>query len=196
MNPKNVVRLVGIARIAALFLMLAPFVPEFINTSKSDKFVKGQPERIAYQEAIINQSRQKRVLFIPKEDYSYAEYPIDQIFRDHNGYRLLYTNASGALNETKVLDWGHCNYTHFPAVTERNKFSTDNEGNKALRIFKDLEFNQRGYCRTIRKEGFFPCNTFFYAEIHLPRDGKINPGINIIHRYKQRPLELKMQEIK
>lgn len=118
-----------------------------------------------------------------KPDNSTIEFyrqPVDQIFRDHDGYRLYHSNESGRVVETKLFNWS---YSHVdgeldPSKEIRSQFKDIaallNNGN-CITIFQDLSENSRGYVNFLRFMNRCQ-HQFVNAEIHMPRGSRLSPG--------------------
>ena len=63
---------------------------------------------------------------------------VDQIFRDHNGYRILYDDSNGKIHEVKYLEVP--NYMQFPRVNteDSSKFLELETSDKHINIYHDL----------------------------------------------------------
>jgi len=113
----------------------------------------------------------------------YEEHPVEQVFRDHNGYRLLYTDENSVVREKKYYSKGtcyHCSRIGFPEDTPdeiKEKFSYRSE---KIVIIKDLAPGEKGYARVIHHDAYLPSIPgtvpATHVEIHIPKDKKIDPG--------------------
>ena len=112
--------------------------------------------------------------------YHITEHPADQVFRDHKGYRIYFTNGNEEIIEKKYMEppsYHHPEDFPFPIIEETNKFkSFKPKLKKSIRIFKDLPLRERG--KTIILKYSLPKieDSFEYIEIHLPRNAQLSPG--------------------
>jgi len=111
-------------------------------------------------------------------------YPVEQVFRDHSGYRIMYTDGKGLVHEEKFYSWQREELPELPA-SEAGKFQYYTEGEReeeSVRVIKDLEEGARGYAEVVRYSvhGFSIDNGIksTHVEIHLPKDQQISPGID------------------
>ncbi len=116
------------------------------------------------------------------------EDPVDQIFRDHDGYRVYFTEADGLVRETKYFDHIHCAPT--PTIIDWSNewsprdFKRTPSCDEAVSIFKDLPAGTRGFAKIMTVTGTYDnyvglnrCEgTGQFVEIHLPKEATLSPG--------------------
>lgn len=109
-------------------------------------------------------------------------HPVDQVFRDNNGYRVFYTD-----NNQKVVErsyQGNLIIRKSEVPKEfREHFREITPGR--AQIFKDLDEGARGYVNILNRiEQIKPIKSnseyIYYVEIHLPKSSKISPGKELI----------------
>jgi len=129
--------------------------------------------------------------FSPKPDTKYVEYyqhDVDQVFRDHDGWRLYYDDEEGVVHEVKYKEetrYGRCDYGELPkdippfAAQKFQFISTETDYGD--RIIKDLQPGTQGYAYVLKYEDYFmdigwtSCEVT-HVEIHLPKDASLSPG--------------------
>ena len=119
--------------------------------------------------------------------YKIEKHDVDQVFRDHNGYRVYWDNEDGEVIEKKYYQGGAKNWSHVPnpIIEGEHEFIAAEDDEKQIRIYRDLEAKTQGYANVIHytinaynKYGSHidEDNPLYYVEIHLPEDGKLSPG--------------------
>ncbi len=150
------------------------------------------------------------------EFLSYDSHPTDQVFRDHDGFRLIYTDGEGILRENKYfsalinLDNGLKVFVeNMPEeIGKRFKYNTPLEFSivyeespielpQPFLIIKDLKEGERGFANTI-KHKYVRQNLIdlerSYTELHLPKNQNISPGNEVFGgKFK---VESEMHEVK
>ncbi len=126
----------------------------------------------------------------------FESHPVDQVFRDHNGFRLLYTDENSVLIERKYE--GPLSYPNDRVIgtgdlegapediTKKFKYffigrdyDLVGRGNCFITIVKDLENNERGFASSLTYELVKEMESnkeLTYTEVHLPKDREISPG--------------------
>jgi hypothetical protein len=122
-----------------------------------------------------------------KDAYTLAEIPADQVFRDHDGYRVEYTNEHGRWVEEKFPEGflnptleNPCWVTPLPKIPQGIFTDYTRAGVARVAVFSDLE-KRRGYARTATwnydiARGCGGYGRSSYTEIHLPKSAKLSPG--------------------
>ena len=117
---------------------------------------------------------------LPSAEHRIVQHPADQVFRDHNGYRVLYTDESGLVREARYWDKGA---EPCPDITLPMSMRGPCEPGQNLKVFKDLQPEERGFATSVqyRARGFALGSFWFdgvhaYTEIHLPNDEELSPG--------------------
>ncbi|MBT3297448.1 hypothetical protein HN385_00835 [archaeon] len=139
------------------------------------------------------------------ENYSYNHYPVNQVFRDHDGYRIIFDDENGRVQEIEFQDNNHITYHHwgyiYPNVPEDNHFSDLSNLEGYIKIFHDLEIEEEGYADAIIYK--LPQSVldgvqrdYNYVEIHLPLDQELNPGLERWGHHPQHMIEGTMKEVK
>ncbi len=152
------------------------------------------------------------------EFLSYDSHPVDQVFRDQCGFRLIYTDGEGILRENKYsstlinLDNGLKVFVEnmpeeigkkfkynapleFKEVYE--KIYRNNEFPQPFLIIKDLKEGERGFANTIKhiyvRQKLIDLERS-YTEVHLPRNQNISPGNEVFGgKFK---IQAEMNEVK
>ncbi len=128
------------------------------------------------------------LMYLGKQTNKYSEYkehPVDQVFRDYDGYRIEYRTGENSLCSEKYLDRGDRYGLKIkrpkdvpPAIKDQFLYLEKDFSNEVF-IIKDLEEESKGFVRVlsyIRKN----MGTEFqsaYAEIHIPKSQQVIPGI-------------------
>ncbi len=117
---------------------------------------------------------------------SYEEHPVDQVFRDFRGYRILFTDEQNVVRERRYDD--DATYFGFPQrpndvpETIAAKFSLlSTDFTSQVFVIKDLEEGARGVARVLKSQIYRSDRGSVlqdYAEIHIPKNQKIGPGID------------------
>jgi hypothetical protein len=105
--------------------------------------------------------------------------PVDQVFRDHDGYRVYYSDQSGRVVETKYFESnrqkldGQLNPNEF-VKRQFSDLGTLVEKH-TIKVFSDLDEGTRGYVRVLdfSTMGHENCD---YVEIHLSKNSRLAPG--------------------
>ena len=150
------------------------------------------------------------------EFQSYDSHPVDQVFRDHDGFRLIYTDGEGILRENKYfstlinLDNGLKVFVENMPEEIGKKFKYNAplefrevyeesrpEFHQPFLIIKDLKEGERGFANTIKhkyvRRKFIDLERS-YIEVHLPRNQNISPGNEVFGgKFK---VESEMHEVK
>jgi hypothetical protein len=114
-----------------------------------------------------------------KKYINYEEHPVDQVFRDYNGYRTLFTDKENVVRERK-----YCNYEqakrprNVPQEIRKKFLYFENDFSSEVFVIKDLEGEKRGFASVIYYNSFGGSSRT-YAEIHIPKSQKISPGIDV-----------------
>jgi len=138
-----------------------------------------------------------------KESARFRTHPVDQVFRDWNGFRTYFTGEKGLVRENRYLNHNYEGVDEylenaFKGISEENKnrFNLLGEANRngeSVRIIKDLDTGTRGFVNALMYDN--PRLTRAnYVEMHLPKDGKLSSGIGITGR--KNPIYPNMGEIK
>jgi hypothetical protein len=127
--------------------------------------------------------------FVTPVSYTIEKHDVDQVFRDHNKYRLYFDNEQEEIIEKMYMDKGITSDSHhgipFPIIDESEMFRGLEAGGKHVKIFRDLEKGAQGYTNVIhyKVNAHAKCGHWFdkddplyYVEIHLPAGQKIAPG--------------------
>lgn len=128
------------------------------------------------------------------EYIGFESHPVDQVFRDHDGFRLIYTDEEGILRENRyssiLLNPDYRREVHLENIPDevRKKFRYNaslglEEGYREYChptcIIKDLKEGERGFANTIRYK-FIRARDYdlekSYTEVHLPKNQNISPG--------------------
>jgi hypothetical protein len=148
----------------------------------------------------IGCTKEKPIAIKPTR-YYYEQHDVDQIFRDHNGYRLIWDDSNEAVNERKYLCSGGGG--PFPDSLDW-KFRALNEHKSHVVIFRDLEQGKQGYAEVVNYWITYPDSSytlwekfavhreyrkrgegwFHYVEIHLPKNQQLLPGEEVYYRGK------------
>jgi hypothetical protein len=122
--------------------------------------------------------------------------PVDQVFRDNEGFRVYYTNSNEEVIETNFssFNWWEINYRERIVSTSTLKEFKGKPEESPVRVFKNLEESQRGHAKTMTYQiSAKGTNSFLrvgrrkfeYTEIYLPRNGSLMPGNDSYRRGKQ-----------
>ena len=140
-----------------------------------------------------------------KEYVSFSTSPVEQVFRDHDGYRIYFMGEKNQLSEYKV-------YTGYPNCFENGSsvieglpekvkdmlvFTNNIEENK-VRIIKDLKEGEHGYANIVAYKQVLcanPDRDQYYVEIHLSETQGLSPG-NEIYGNRKNLKKDSMSEIK
>jgi hypothetical protein len=121
--------------------------------------------------------------FVVPTQYSISYLPIFQVFRDHDGWRVYSTKASGQVEERKFreVDYaGTCTPQPLPLIPEMEKLAGLKNAKTHVTAFRDAE--GQPYCTVVDYWYNFAqvfgtsISNSQYVEIHLQRDGKIGAG--------------------
>ena len=119
--------------------------------------------------------------------YNVETTSVDQVFRDHDGWRVYSKDETGKILERKYLPRS----VWFPPKLEplgRGEFSyLPQRGDSDFLIFKDLSVGEAGYMKTIQYtledprsflyRSLLDGRTLEYKEIHLPSNFRLTPGL-------------------
>nr|MBA4404844.1 hypothetical protein [Nanoarchaeum sp.] len=154
----------------------------------------------------------------PQPHYKrFESLPVDQVFKDHNGFRIYFTDQNGKIEERKYFDAGNLDvrngnisyaykYLMIPADIPDSidvKFeiiSKEKPSPGAVTIFKDLAPDQRGYANILWFEQYMPVGRVnnlldcYYVEIHIPSNQGLSAGIEVYGG--KFPIKESMREIK
>ncbi len=134
---------------------------------------------------------------------SFNSHPVDQVFRDHDGIRLIHTDSKGIIQESEYS--GELVYKKYYMGEEienvpidiTNKFKYVNDPNRRdILIIKDLNEGERGYANLIKYNQIVigPNQKRNYLEVHLPKDSRISPGKEVFGNKPR--IEAEMNEVK
>ncbi|MDP3728272.1 MAG: hypothetical protein Q8R18_02340 [bacterium] len=136
----------------------------------------------------------------PVISYSVLDIPIDQVFRQSRGYKILSTDLSGRIYELDyTLRRTDCGTLLFAPQQIKNQFisfPSDKEDPRVV-LFRDVSNDKQSYAKVLEYQAgcFNRNNLAYYVEIHLASHQDINPGIEDIRTGKFIRHE-PMQEIK
>jgi hypothetical protein len=101
---------------------------------------------------------------------NYRRHPVEQVLRDHDGYRVIYTGENGVMQEEKYFESG----VKIESIPQdiSGKFKVM-DANKHIILIKDLEQGEPGYADVIDTEWA----STKYVEIHLPKDKSLESGV-------------------
>ena len=139
--------------------------------------------------------------YISPKYKSYERIQVEQVFRDHDGFRIYHTDNNSELKETHYDDWRATLDDKLPEdIPEeiREKFrDLPEEVTRSYVIFKDLDKDKEPYVDvltyTIKPSNYSSSFDVTYIEIHLNKDGKLDPGIDEIG--SKNPRYEKMKEL-
>ncbi len=144
----------------------------------------------------------------------FDSHPVDQVFRDHHGFRLLYTNENGFLVEKQYLNeltssTLHRDIQNIPEDV-RKKFKVSigailarQDDVSLISIIKDLDNNERGFANVLhygkKNKTIFGVhdmtnNKSSYVEVHLPRNYNVSPGNEVFGG--KHSIKAEMHEVK
>jgi len=145
---------------------------------------------------------------------NYHQHSVDQVFRDYNGYRVVWANERGELKEISYkgvpsLDVSYSDCAILPVDLSNSMkyrfklFSGYNIRSSAVKIVKDLSANRRGFADVLTAKvkhqinNFKPRHALDYriVVIHLPNKQGLNPG-RYSHGHVADRQEGEMSEIK
>lgn len=118
--------------------------------------------------------------------YQIFEHPVNQVFRDHNGYRILWTNSNRQVQEKKYFIYTYMlqDQIPFPDIPEIDSFTGLSAKGDHIKIYKDPGLEQ-GYARGVEfeVESEYPLTgsrrKLQYLEIHLPLEARLSPGTEV-----------------
>ena len=146
------------------------------------------------------------------EYLGFDSHPVDQVFRDHTGFRLLYTDEDGVLIEkmyfSRLFDPKNVERKPVESAPEEYirrfsyspPFTNDNVDKwswRNLLIIKDLKEGERGFILNLKYNMVRSAKDnveTVYTEVHLPKNQNISPG-NEVFGGKLR-IEAEMHEVK
>lgn len=155
-------------------------------------------------------------------EYNIKTYPVDQIFKDHNGYRIIFTDENQLVQEQNIGNltynipqgrvscgefWNYPPTVTNPELLEYFRGLRESPVDSA-HIYKDLTENKRGEVRILDYSIKTTCYAepreglhMSYVEMHLPKSQKISPGFDHIKKGKnthEHPaiIEIKMENKK
>ncbi len=128
----------------------------------------------------------KQADFVKPTSYYYERHDVDQVFRDHNGYRLIWDDSTGLVHE-RQYDSEHYYLnlkTPYPdSLDVEFKFLKDRIDK--IVIIKDLNSKAQGYAQAVHyyiPKEYFPSGIngeqvpLYYVEVHIPKDQGLSPG--------------------
>ncbi|MEK6846204.1 MAG: hypothetical protein AABY26_05565 [Nanoarchaeota archaeon] len=108
--------------------------------------------------------------------YRIRKQNIDQVFRDHNGYRLYWHDKDGLVKEEKFD--AHDNFkVAVPLIPEINQFKST-QSKEHFVIFKDIPNNEQPYAQILIYQLPKCTRNTFYVDVHLPANQSLAPGID------------------
>ncbi len=123
--------------------------------------------------------------FVTPIEYHLRHYPIDQVFKDHDGWRVYFTQESDKqVREIKIYELSG---KHFlPRIEESNRFVglRTESANKNIMVYRDVKAGEKPYIEMVRfivkprMQGYEDRIEFDqkYVEIHLTEGTEINAG--------------------
>ncbi len=131
-----------------------------------------------------------------------VQHPVDQVFRDHDGFRAMYADADGLVREVKYTEGdGYHTRVPCPDAALPPPLSGPCTPEQNLKVYKDLPTGERGFAASLKYtvKGWavgerWNTDSVTYTEIHLPKDATLTPG-NETYGGKYRTHE-KMRDIK
>ncbi|MDI6721574.1 MAG: hypothetical protein QMD85_04230 [Candidatus Aenigmarchaeota archaeon] len=130
--------------------------------------------------------------FIQPISYRIERHDADQVFRDHNGYRVYFDNESGEVIEKRYYEDGEKDWINypldnvpFPRIRESDRFKGLKSGDKHVKIYRDLPEGEEGYADAVHynvpsmNHNFREHERLHYVEIHLPVSQKLSPGTEL-----------------
>ena len=124
-----------------------------------------------------------------KYSYYSGEYwtcPVDQVFSTHRGYETSHSDENGVVHKINFSEDSNMPFTKIPKsipAEVRKDFKYFGSDCRAI-VIKDLSPGSRGYARVIDwTEEFllFIPSRAYHAEIHIPRNQKLEPGYEAVH---------------
>ncbi len=126
--------------------------------------------------------------FVEPVEYHLRHYPVDQVFRDHDGWRVYLTlGENKQVRELKFYDESNENF--LPRIEEKDRFTglrTETADSNVM-VYRDVKAGERPYVemvrfitspRSERAEKFRDRINLDkkYVEIHLSEDSKMGAG--------------------
>ncbi len=130
---------------------------------------------------------------------SLEKHDVDQVFRDHDGYRVIFDDKEGMVHERKYFTNFYCSKNAVVDL-ELNNMRKYPSCSQPVTIFKDLPQGTQGYAHVLSVRGVMQeyqstCDARgTFVEIHLPKDARLSPG-NETHGGKYKTHD-SMSEIK
>ncbi len=123
-----------------------------------------------------NNQKQVCTAVAKPESYNIRKQNIDQIFRDHNGYRLYWHDEEGRVKEESFgPPWNGLHGT--PTIPEAAEFKSLSDKESFL-IFKDLPEGEALYAKILTYQ-LPECNhSDYHVEVHMPANQSLAPGID------------------
>ncbi len=133
-----------------------------------------------------------------EEDVStrYVKHDVDQVFRDHNGYRIYYDDENHIVQERIYCEAQYYkeNEMYWPKLpldipaTVKSNFRYLNVTTPGVIIIKDLNAGEQGYANVLLFKESYNGYDFKdgcgrlgnHVEIHLPASQELNAGIDKI----------------
>ena len=146
-------------------------------------------DRLLHERDYVDAAVSQQCNLIVPNSYVFDKTSIDQVFRDHDGYRVILRTENNSVIEHKFYPTHICPYIEnvYPDVLERYEFTVmDNSQRTNFRIVKDLEENEQPYMLSIAynvtvdytrddkdKSKDYNC---LYREVHMPLSQGLEPG--------------------
>jgi hypothetical protein len=108
----------------------------------------------------------------------YVSHPVDQVFRDHNGYRVFFSDNNQEYVEIKYYPGpGELEEAlKIPENIARNFTDPHSLARyRQVKIFRDLEPKSRGIAHILKFRSVIG-DEYSNVEIHMPKDSDISPG--------------------
>ena len=138
----------------------------------------------------------KKDSFIKRGYLSYQEHPVDNVFRDYDGYRVYFTDGNNVVREREYrsdLVWSVKRPKDVPEDVKKRFLYFEKDLSNEVFVIKNLEEGQRGFARVITYLPKARKRLETYTEIYIPKSQKISPGKDITPG--KFPKEIPMHEI-
>ncbi len=134
-----------------------------------------------------------------RKNTQFKKYDVEQVFRDHNGYRIYHKTDDGRLIEEKYFEFGFQSlhyddpkssdfYKEMHEYKSEFKSLSNTFSDGCVQVYKDLKPGEKAYALVletkVHRSSFDYSLTpngsiedkMYYVEVHMPENNNISPG--------------------